>query len=196
MKPWKSCKLRLVLALLVLSGFANGAAGQEKHPSGEHSFQPFVDKAFHSASLNRDMRYRVLLPHGYRTGTKRFAVLYLLHGLYGDYTNWTSNTKLAQYAGPFPLLIVMPDAGDSWYINSATVPKDKFEDYIVEDLIPEIDSHFRTIPKRSGRAIAGLSMGGYGEVKVGLKHPLVVAFAGSGRGAFDAPLGRVSRVLE
>ena len=188
--------LRFVLALLVLAAFAKGAAGQAEPPSGPHPVEPFVDKVFHSTSLNRDMHYRVLLPRDYSAGTQRFAVLYLLHGLYGDYTNWTSNTKLTQYAEPLALVIVMPDAGDSWYTNSATVPEDRFEDYVVKDLIPEIDSHFRTIQERSARAIAGLSMGGYGAVKFGLKYPQMFAFAGSISGAFDAPLGLDTRVRE
>lgn len=207
MKPGKSNRagtglrsrvgtLRFVLALLVLAAFGKGAAGQVKPPSGPHPVEPFVDKVFHSASLNRDMHYRVVLPRDYNTGTRRFAVLYLLHGLYGDYTNWTSNTKLTQYAEPLALLIVMPDADDSWYVNSATVPEDRFEDYVVKDLIPEIDSHFRTIQERSARAIAGLSMGGFGAVKFGLKYPQMFAFAGSISGAFDAPLGLDTRVQE
>jgi len=191
----KSCTVRFVLALFVLATFSIAAA-QEKQLSSEPSPQPFVDEVFHSASLNRDMHYRVLLPRGYATGTKHFAVIYLLHGLYGDYTNWTSNTKVSQYAEPLPLLIVMPDADDSWYVNSATVPDDKFEIYILKDLIPEVDSHFRTIPERSARAIAGLSMGGYGALKFGLKYPLLFAFAGSISGAFDAPLGLDTRVQE
>jgi S-formylglutathione hydrolase FrmB len=52
----------------------------------------------------------------------------------------------------------MPDAGDSWYMNSATDPKDKFEDYIAKDLMAEIDGKFRTVRDRHSRAIAGLSM--------------------------------------
>jgi len=188
--------LGFLLSLLVPSARASGLAGQTKHCSGRQAAEPFVDKVFLSESLNRDMHYRVLLPRGYRTGTEHFAVLYLLHGLYGDYKDWTTNTRLENYARPFPLLIVMPDAGDSWYTNSATVPDDRFEDYVVKDLIPEIDSHFRTVQTRSGRAIAGLSMGGYGAVKFALKYAQLFAFAGSLSGAFDAPLGLDTRVPE
>jgi putative tributyrin esterase len=81
----------------------------------------------------------------------------------------------------------MPDADDSWYTNSATVSGDKFEDYIARDLIAEIDEKYRTIRARHGRAIAGLSMGGYGAVKFSLKYPELFAFAGSLSGAFNAP---------
>lgn len=159
---------------------------------GKQAFQRVVNGVFHSESLNRDMHYRILLPRGYRAG--RFAVLYLLHGLYGDYTNWDTNTRLEQYSERLPLIIVLPDAGDSWYTNSVTVPGDKFEDYIVKDLIPEIDSHYRTIRLRDARAIAGLSMGGYGAIKFALKYPEMFAFAGSLSGAFDAPRDLDTRV--
>jgi putative tributyrin esterase len=143
------------------------------------------ESVFHSASLNRDMRYLTLLPSGYSTGRK-FPVLYLLHGLYGDYTNWNSKTRLERIAADYAMLIVTPDADDSWYTNSATGPADRFEDYIVKDLISEIDRKYRTIPEKRARAVAGLSMGGYGAVKFGLKYPQLFAFAGSLSGAFDA----------
>src|SRR6266699_6773087 len=116
------------------------------------------------------MHYRVIIPRDYATGG-RVPVIYLLHGLYGDYQNWDTRTGLENYVQNFHLLIVMPDADDSWYTNSATIPADKFEDYIATDLISEIDEKYRTIGERHARAIAGLSMGGYGAVKLGMKYP-------------------------
>ncbi len=193
-------RLSVGTTFLILGLVATAAAGNRgAHPANRPSagvFQPVVDGVFHSESLQRDMHYRILLPRGYQTIANRFAVLYLLHGLYGDYTNWDTHTKLKQYAEPLPLIIVMPDAGDSWYTNSATVPGDRFEDYIVKDLIPEIDSHYRTIRSRHARAIAGLSMGGYGAMKFALKYPEMFAFAGSLSGAFDAPRDLDVRVPE
>ena len=183
------------IALVAAAVAGNPSADQVSPPSAPVS-QPVVDGVFHSESLNRDMRYRILLPRGYESPANRFAVLYLLHGLYGDYTNWDTRTKLEQYAEALPLIIVMPDAGNSWYTNSATVPGDRFEDYIVKDLIPEIDSHYRTLPSRKARAIAGLSMGGYGAMKFALKYPELFAFAGSLSGAFDAPRDLDVRVPE
>lgn len=132
------------------------------------------------------MHYLVLLPHDYGSG-RSFPVLYLLHGLYGDYKNWDTLTGLERYAQTMAFLIVMPDADDSWYTNSATVPRDRFEDYIAKDFISEIDTKYRTIRERRARAIAGLSMGGYGAVKFALKHPDLFAFAASLSGAFNAP---------
>lgn len=144
------------------------------------------DSIFHSASLGRDMHYRVLLPRDYEK-VARYPVLYLLHGIYGDYKNWDTRTGLENYAKDLRIIIVMPDADDSWYTNSATVAADKFEDYIAKDLIAEIDEKYRTIHDGHRRAIAGLSMGGYGAVKLGVKYPELFAFAGSLSGAFNAP---------
>jgi S-formylglutathione hydrolase FrmB len=78
----------------------------------------------------------------------------------------------------------MPEGNNSWYTDSATVPADKYESYILQELIPDVQRRYRTIEARYGRAIAGLSMGGYGAFKFGLKYPDRFAFAGSVSGAF------------
>lgn len=130
------------------------------------------------------MHYRVLLPVDYENGGG-FPVLYLLHGLDGDYKDWDTMTGLEKYARNLPIIIAMPDADDSWYTNSATVPADKFEDYIAKDFVSEVDAQFKTIRDRHGRAIAGLSMGGYGSLKFSLKWQLF-SFAGSLSGALNA----------
>lgn len=145
------------------------------------------DGEFQSAALDRKMKYRILLPCLYQAGSRRFPVLYLLHGLYGDYLNWDTLTNVERYAQKYELIVVMPDAGDSWYTNSATDPKDKFEDYIAKDLVAEIDGKFRTLRDRHSRAIAGLSMGGYGALKIALRYHGDFAFGGSLSGALNAP---------
>jgi Predicted esterase len=150
-----------------------------------HNQSQVQERVFRSMSLGRDMHYRVLLPAGYESGG-RFPALYLLHGLHGDYKNWSTMTGLENYASNFRLIIAMPDADDSWYANSATVPADRFEDYVVKDFISEIDERYRTIRDRHGRAIAGLSMGGYASIKFGLKYPELFAFVGSLSGALNA----------
>jgi S-formylglutathione hydrolase FrmB len=148
--------------------------------------KPIVnDQVFRSMSLQREMHYRVIVPADYKNGG-RFPVLYLLHGVFGDYENWDTRTHLENYVKNLRMIIIMPDADDSWYANSATVPMDRFEDYIAKDLISEVDEKFRTIRDRHARAIAGLSMGGYGAIKFGLQYPELFAFSGSLSGAFNA----------
>jgi putative tributyrin esterase len=147
------------------------------------------EKIFHSKELDRDMHYMVVLPVDYAYSQRRYPVVYLLHGWAGDYTNWVKLTRLIKYSRRYPIIIVTPDAQNSWYVNSATVPGDRFENYIVNDLIREIDSRWRTIASPDHRSIAGLSMGGYGSVLFALKHPGMFAVVGSVSGAFDGPAG-------
>jgi putative tributyrin esterase len=184
----KSRKELAALAILLLLHGGGVLAQKEPTTSTSRTRQTLLirDAVFHSASLGRDMHYRVLIPRGYNRGG-RFPALYLLHGLYGDYQNWDIRTGLENYAANVPILVVMPDADDSWYTNSATVPADMFEDYVAKDLIPEIDRKYRTIHDGHGRAIAGLSMGGFGAIKFGLKYPELFALAGSLSGAFNGP---------
>src|SRR5487761_1767902 len=115
-------------------------------------------------------KFNIILPHDYAATGRRFPALYLLHGFSGHYSDWCRNTRIVDYAKPYEEIIVMPEGENSWYVNSATDPKMQWEDYIIEDLIPYVDAHYRTIASRQGRAIAGLSMGGYGAMFLGLKH--------------------------
>ena len=111
-------------------------------------------------------------------------MLYLLHGWGGHYTDWVTRTNIADYAAQYRLIVVMPEGNDSWYVDSASVPNDKYESYILKELIPDVDKRYRTIQARYGRAVAGLSMGGYGAIKYGLKYPTTFVFAASMSGAF------------
>src|SRR5215470_6112654 len=177
----RSFRFLCLLLCLYLTFSCTRNPSSNSKPSGNAQVEDFV---FHSASLGRNMHYRVLLPADYENAGG-LPVLYLLHGLDGDYTDWDTITRLEKYAKNLPIIIAMPDADDSWYTNSATVPADKFEDYIAKDFVSEVDSRFRTIRDRRGRAIAGLSMGGYGSLKFSLKSQLF-AFAGSLSGALNA----------
>jgi putative tributyrin esterase len=144
----------------------------------------------HSQITGMDLPYTVILPRGYGlfTSRKNYPVLYLLHGHGGDHSSWIANTPLTTYASNFNLIIVLPEGQDGWYTDSATVNGAKHESYIVKELIPDVESRFRVIRERSGRAIGGYSMGGYGAFKFALKHPDLFVFAGSMSGAFDAPM--------
>jgi S-formylglutathione hydrolase FrmB len=81
------------------------------------------------------------------------------------------------------MIVVMPEGNDGWYTDSSTVATDKYESYILK-VIPDVQQRYRTIEARYGRAIAGLSMGGYGSIKFGLKSPATFVFVGSMSGAF------------
>ena len=136
-----------------------------------------------SESLGGERAVNILLPLDYDTSTRRYPVLYLLHGLGDDQTTWALRTNLSGYAARYPFIIVMPDGARSFYLNSAADAKARFEDFIIRDLIRYVDSHYRTIPLRRGRAVAGLSMGGFGAAFLGLKHYRLFTAWGSFSGA-------------
>jgi S-formylglutathione hydrolase FrmB len=194
--------VRLILCAAMIFGittaqagnlFAQSATSSSRQASGESakSTARLQDPVLQSKSLGRSMTYRILLPRDYFAGSQKYPVLYLLHGWHGDYKNWSTLTKLTRYAENIPFIVVMPDAGDSWYVDSATVAQDKFEQYVVRDLIQEVDEHWRTVRSAHGRAIAGLSMGGYGAVKFALEYPDVFGLAASLSGAFNAALPKL-----
>jgi S-formylglutathione hydrolase FrmB len=140
---------------------------------------------FQSKLVNATLPYNVILPSDYDTAkSTRYPVLYLLHGLTGHYSDWVSRTNIADYAAQYRLIIVTPEGNDGWYTDSATITTDKYETYILKELLPDVQQRYRTIEARYGRAIAGLSMGGYGAIKFGLKSPQTFAFAASMSGAF------------
>jgi S-formylglutathione hydrolase FrmB len=176
----------LALALLLV---AQVVPAQPRSPAKKALSSRVQDRTFHSKALDREMHYMIALPAGYGSSQRRYPVLYLLHGWAGDYKNWVTLTNLLDYSESYPMIIVTPDAQNSWYVNSATIAKDRFEDYIADDLIREIDGRWRTIALPHRRAIAGLSMGGYGSLLFGLKHADLFAVAGSVSGALDGPVG-------
>jgi|KBSSwiStaDraftv2_1062776.scaffolds.fasta_scaffold174521_2 S-formylglutathione hydrolase FrmB len=141
---------------------------------------------FHSALLRKTLPYNVILPADYGGSATRYPVLYLLHGWAGHYSDWATRTNVADYAAQYRIIVVTPEGNDGWYTDSATIPSDKYESYILQELIPDVQGRYRTIESRYGRGIGGLSMGGYGALKFGLKSPGTFAFAGSLSGALAA----------
>lgn len=147
----------------------------------------FQELKLQSKLMKREMPYRVVLPPNYEANkTEKFPVVYLLHGLTGHFDNWTDKTKIAEYAKNYRYIIVTPEGDNGWYSDSANVADDKYESYIIQELIPEIEKNFRAETTRDSRAIAGLSMGGYGSLKFGAKFPEKFALVGSFSGALKA----------
>jgi putative tributyrin esterase len=180
-KLTKSCLL--LVAVLTLSATINAQTASVE------------TVRFHSNLINATLPYNVILPPDYRQSkTTRYPVLYLLHGWAGHYTDWATRTNVADYAAQYRIVVVMPEGNNSWYVDGAPIkmasgterPGDKYESYILQELLPDVDKRYRTIQSRHARGIAGLSMGGYGAIKFGLKYPSTFAFAGSMSGALAA----------
>ncbi len=189
----KLSKAVLATALLSLVAFfeirSQPALPAVRPSQAAQAARAFETIQFESKLVGRALPYNVVLPIGYDAPERkatRYPVLYLLHGYSGSYADWLTRTKLADYAKEYQLIIVTPEGQNSWYTDSATVPADKFESYIVEELVPDVQRRFRALETRAGRGIAGLSMGGYGALKFGVKHPELFAFAASMSGAVGA----------
>jgi S-formylglutathione hydrolase FrmB len=152
--------------------FVCGVAAQARTlqtPAGNSAGCEAVE--FQAAHLDGTaVKFNIILPRDYAARDRRFPVLYLLHGYTGHYSDWCEKTRIVDYAKPYEEIIVMPEGENGWYVNNFTNPKMQWEDYIIQDLIPYVDTHYQTIGSREGRAIAGLSMGGYGAMFLGLKH--------------------------
>jgi S-formylglutathione hydrolase FrmB len=143
-----------------------------------------VDVTFLSASLNRDMPYRTIVPANIAPNQK-LPVLYLLHGGGGGYRDWSNYSDVAGYAAQ-GLILVMPEGNSSYYTNSADRPQDRYEDYIVHDLIADVEQRLPAASGRPNRAIAGVSMGGFGAIVTCLFSQVVLAL----RWMFPAALSR------
>lgn len=168
--------LRVVLCGVVCCALISAARGEGL---------PVKTVEFSAPSVARKMKYNVVLPSNYEQAQKRYPVLYLLHGLTSNYTAW-ARMKVPEYARNFEMIVVMPDVGNSWYVNWAQSDDgqhNNWEDFIIQDLIGHVDATYRTIAAREGRAINGLSMGGYGGLMLGLRHPDLFCSIGSHSGA-------------
>ncbi len=144
---------------------------------------------FESKLVGAKLPYNVVLPPDYALPASRnlrYPVLYLLHGLTGHYGDWVSKSKLTEHAARHRIIIVTPEGNNGWYTDSPVKETEKYESYIMQELMPDVERRFRTLTTREGRAIAGLSMGGYGALKFGMKHPDKFVFAGSMSGALGA----------
>jgi len=153
-------------------------------PALANDYETVEIKAAHLGGMT--VGFNVILPSDYAASERRYPVLYLLHGYTDHYPAWVSYTNLADYAHRYREIIVMPEGDNGFYTNSATDPRLAWEDFLILDLIPYVDGHYRTVAGRQGRAIAGLSMGGYGAMKLGLKYPHLFAAAASLSGALKA----------
>lgn len=176
-------RTRIFFVAAILSVFSSIQAQQPAPALGAN----VSEHKLASSLMGREIPYRVITPMEKAVAKDvRYPVLYLLHGLTGHYNNWTDLTKLSNYATAYKLIIVTPEGGDGWYTDSVSNDKEKWESYIVQELIPEVDKKFRTHTGRNQRAIAGLSMGGFGSLKFGLKYPEKFILAGSFSGALGA----------
>ncbi|GIW89043.1 MAG: tributyrin esterase [Isosphaeraceae bacterium] len=135
---------------------------------------------YYSRALRKASAFQVMFPDDPEI-RRPWSTLYVLHGLSDDHTIWGRRTSLERYVEGLPLVVVMPDGGRGWYTNARI--GSAYEDDLIHDLVPLIDRTFPVRAERSGRAIGGLSMGGFGAIKNALKHSDLFCSAHSHSGA-------------
>jgi len=138
---------------------------------------------FLSAALERHQAFHFIVPDPQRAGPGPYACFYLIHGASDDFTAWMTNTGIWRYTRDLPLVVVMPDVERSFCINTAC--GERFEDYLIQDLIGWVEHLFPVKPGRENRVVGGLSMGGYGAMLLGLKHPDKFCSVGAHSSAFE-----------
>jgi S-formylglutathione hydrolase FrmB len=143
----------------------------------------FATIRYFSRSLQKASSINVVFPDDPET-SRPWSTYYLLHGLSDDHTIWMRRTSIERYAAGLPLVVVMPDGGRGWYTNAQVGYA--HEDDLLEDVRGLIERSFPVKAERAGRAIGGLSMGGFGAVKNALKHPELFASVNSHSGALGA----------
>jgi S-formylglutathione hydrolase FrmB len=127
----------------------------------------------HGGHTVPDARVRILLPKSYVTTSSSYPVLYLLHGAGDTYKTWTEKTDVEQFTKDMNLIVVMPDAGHDvnagWYSDWLGGPQPQWETFHTADLVQFVDTTYRTLGD-GHRAIAGLSMGGFGAMSYAVRH--------------------------
>ncbi|WP_411676455.1 alpha/beta hydrolase [Caproicibacter sp.] len=154
-----------------------------------------LDCSFYSQTLKKNTRVIVFLPSlsaddflsghhvDYTRKGAKFQTLYLLHGSYGDCTDWSHLSNIERYAQEKCLAVVMPSGENSSYVNMAR--GEHYLDYIAWELPDFLSKLFPLSRKKENTFIAGLSMGGYGAFRLALEYPDAYAFAASLSGALD-----------
>lgn len=144
-----------------------------------------ADVNFYSHALMREVTYRAVVPTGFEAvggkepkGVRPQKTLYLLHGVKGNYTDWVVRTRLAELATEHNFVVIMPSGDNSFYLDHEA-SGDLYGEFIGRELVEETRKVFSLSDKREDTFIAGLSMGGYGAIRNGLKyHDTFGAIAG------------------
>jgi enterochelin esterase-like enzyme len=159
-------------ALLALAGAAAVALAG---PTAATASQRRFDARFASAAIAGQLHFQVYLPAGYDAGTRRYPVLYVLHGLPSTASAYTALEFVERALDSVgrPAILVVPQGArtgesDPEYVDHG--PGDEWATAIATELPRIVDARFRTIRSRKGRALIGISAGGYGAMQLGLHH--------------------------
>lgn len=153
----------------------------------------FLELKYHSDALGMGVSVNVVLPEKAKTligmtadgaASPTYKTLYLLHGLSDDHSIWMRRTSIERYAADYGIAVVMPSVARSWYTDTAYGMK--YLTFVSRELPAVCQSYFRGMStRREDNLVAGLSMGGYGAIKVALTRPDLFGYCASFSGALD-----------
>ena len=163
----------LLVLTLELQAQRGGFGQRDTIPTGSR----VEYKTFQSRLLGRELRYGLYLPVSYNNSTKRYPVLYFLHGMYENEMRWSSRgqtdlmlDRMTADGKIGEFIVAIPSGGTSFYTNTRD-GTERWEDALITEFIPMIESTYRVNASRTTRGISGISMGGYGALKVAMKRP-------------------------
>lgn len=176
-------KLRLILVLVSVAWWPSAAGAAPGHVERVKVHSVLLEGNLEGDSPDREVS--VYLPPAYQTSkTRRFPVLYMLHGFTDSDDKWFRKQghwinlpevldKALGHTDVREMIVVMPNAftryQGSWYSTSVTTGD--WEGFVAKELVAYVDSHYRTIARAAARGLAGHSMGGYGAMRLGMRHP-------------------------
>jgi S-formylglutathione hydrolase FrmB len=195
------------VAAALLGATPAGAADRGTPPGGSRpellsvtELSPRLEELrLFSPTLGRETSVRVLTPEGFDPRHDHLPVLWLLHGGFGGFRDWTDVGDAEALTAGLPLVVVMPDGGTGgWYADWQEVPAEGphlWETYHLQELRPFIEERYGTRKDRGGRAVVGLSMGGFGALHYAARHPDLFGFAAAFSGAVDILNPAISEVV-
>ena len=152
-------------------------------PVGVVDTASVTDIRFPSASITGLLWYRAIAPE--IGPNERLPVLYLLHGVNSGPIEIMQRSHVVKLAVAARMIVVIPEAGFSYYTNAKHKKDSRWEDAIATELPRDVRARFPVLQDPEHTGIAGISMGGYGAVKLALKHPELYRFVGNMSGALD-----------
>lgn len=161
-------KLFLIAVLFIVS---SGSLIAQSHGT------VFEHEVMQSNILHKEVAYAVYLPFDYNTSNRNYPVVYLFHGYTDNETGWIQYGEVNRFADKAiaegtipPMIIIMPNADSSWYINALN-GRENYEDFFIKEFMPAVEKKYRIKAQKRFRGIAGLSMGGYGALIYAMKYP-------------------------
>ena len=175
----KNFRLMLPAAMLLLACTAV-LVSQRGAPQFRDTIPPASRvqyKAYSSALMKTEMRYGIYLPPSYEKSNRKYPVLYFLHGLNENEMRWSTRGEtdlmldgMIKDGKIGEFIVAVPYGANSFYTN-VRAGGEPWEDVIVKEFIPMVESTYRINAIRAQRGISGISMGGYGSLKIAMKHP-------------------------